>query len=339
MVPSVARNFSVSTRDDQSVWKTWWEGSGVLLDGAQGDEKAKKHAHKHMLDDSDRADTVEEEEEHIKQKYQCPKNPIVFCHGLLGFDYIGPKGLPSLQISHWRGICEVLQANGAELMIAKVPATSSAKERAEILMQAIEETFPGREVNLVAHSMGGLDGRYLISRLRPETFKVVSLTTIACPHRGSPFADYLIDNVIGRERLPSWLAVLDKLSLHTAGDGSAFNALTTESMAIFNEQVPDDPNVKYYSWGASYEPGWFDPLRWGHDTIKAAEGENDGLVSVASSKWGEFRGTLVGCSHVDLVGWVNHVRFTMEAWAGRPIAFKPATFYLEVADHLAKQGF
>ena len=30
------------------------------------------------------------------------------------------------------------------------------------------------------------------------------------------------------------------------------------------------------------------------------------------------------------VGWVNHVRFTMEAWAGRPIAFKPATFYLEI---------
>lgn len=57
------------------------------------------------------------------------------------------------QINHWRGICEVLQENGAELMIAKVPATSSAAQRAEILMAAIEEKFPGREVNLVAHSM------------------------------------------------------------------------------------------------------------------------------------------------------------------------------------------
>jgi triacylglycerol esterase/lipase EstA (alpha/beta hydrolase family) len=46
---------------------------------------------------------------------------------------------------------------------------------------------------------GGLDGRYLISKLKPRSFKVVSLTTIATPHRGSPFADYFIDNIIGRE--------------------------------------------------------------------------------------------------------------------------------------------
>jgi triacylglycerol lipase len=38
-------------------------------------------------------------------------------------------------------------------MIAKVPATSSAAQRAEILLTAIEEKFPGREVNLVGHSM------------------------------------------------------------------------------------------------------------------------------------------------------------------------------------------
>lgn len=62
----------------------------------------------------------------------------------------------SLQISHWRGICNVLQENGIELMIAKVPATSSAAQRAEVLLAAIEEQFPGREVNLVGHSMVSL---------------------------------------------------------------------------------------------------------------------------------------------------------------------------------------
>jgi triacylglycerol lipase len=104
---------------------------------------------------------------------------------------------------------------------------------------------------------------------------------------------------IAGERLPSWLTVLDTVSFGAAGDGSAFQALTTRSMALFNEQVPDDPNVKYYSWGAHYQPGWFDPLRWSHDCIQAVEGDNDGLVSVESSKWGEFRGVLIGCSHVD----------------------------------------
>lgn len=168
-----------------------------------------------------------------------PKHPLVFCHGLLGFDYLGPASLPpyvhnsskdailltsdtlskhSLQISHWRGIREVLEANGCEVMITRVPATSSTKVRSEILMAAIEEKYPGRTVNLIGHSMvssadmwnprsladrasrqGGIDGRYMISKLKPEKFKVSSLTTISTPHQGSPFADYVIDNIIGRE--------------------------------------------------------------------------------------------------------------------------------------------
>lgn len=45
---------------------------------------------------------------------------------------------------------------------------------------------------------GGLDCRYLISELRPTKFKIVSVTTVSTPHRGSPFADYLIDNIVGR---------------------------------------------------------------------------------------------------------------------------------------------
>lgn len=61
-----------------------------------------------------------------------------------------------LQISHWRGIREVLEANGCEVMITRVPATSSTKVRSEILMAAIEEKYPGREVNLIGHSMVGL---------------------------------------------------------------------------------------------------------------------------------------------------------------------------------------
>ncbi len=48
-------------------------------------------------------------------------------------------------------------------------------------------------------AQGGLDCRYLISEIQPKTFTPISLTTISTPHRGSPFADYVIDNLIGRE--------------------------------------------------------------------------------------------------------------------------------------------
>lgn len=82
-----------------------------------------------------------------------PEHPIVFCHGLLGFDSvtIGPAIAP-LEVTHWRGIKEVLQANGTEVLMTRVPATSSPVERAKVLEQKIEETYPGRSVHLLGGS-------------------------------------------------------------------------------------------------------------------------------------------------------------------------------------------
>ena len=48
-------------------------------------------------------------------------------------------------------------------------------------------------------SYSGLDARYMISQLKPPNVKVLSLTTVASPHRGSAFADYVFDS-IGREQ-------------------------------------------------------------------------------------------------------------------------------------------
>jgi triacylglycerol lipase len=42
------------------------------------------------------------------------------------------------------------------------------------------------------------------------------------------------------------------------GDGSAFSCLTLQAMREFNEQTPDVPEVKYFSWGAVYNPGLID---------------------------------------------------------------------------------
>lgn len=41
--------------------------------------------------------------------------------------------------------------------------------------------------------------------------------------------------------------------------------------------------------------------------ISEKEGDNDGLVSVTSAKWGEYLGTLENVNHLDLVGWVSVV--------------------------------
>jgi len=82
-----------------------------------------------------------------------PRNPVVFCHGLLGFDSVtlGVTFAP-LQITHWRGIKEVLEENGVEVLITKVPATSGVEERAKVLEEKIAEKYSGRKVHLIGQS-------------------------------------------------------------------------------------------------------------------------------------------------------------------------------------------
>lgn len=191
------------------------------------------------------------------RKYRSPKNPVVFCHGLLGFDSvtIGPAIAP-VQVSHWRGITEVLEANGTQVLITRVPATSSPADRAKVLEQKISQVYPGRSIHLIGHSMGGLDCRYLTTHLTDRTFSVLSITTIATPHRGSSFADHFLAT-IGPDRMSSVLSFLEFLP-NGGGNGKAFEALTLDSMRKFNEETPDVEGVRYFSWGAMYEPGLID---------------------------------------------------------------------------------
>lgn len=45
-----------------------------------------------------------------------PKNPVVFCHGLLGFDTVTVGlSIAPVNVSHWRGIKDALEANGVEV--------------------------------------------------------------------------------------------------------------------------------------------------------------------------------------------------------------------------------
>jgi hypothetical protein len=44
---------------------------------------------------------------------------------------------------------------------------------------------------------------------------------------------------------------------------------------------------------------------------------------------------LHSCVHHQ-VGWVNPARFTWAEWMGKAIKFKPATFYLDVTDFIAR---
>ncbi len=57
------------------------------------------------------------------------------------------------------------------------------------------------------------------------------------------------------------------------------------------------------------EPSLWSMFRQSHWIVQKAEGPNDGLVSVGSSRWGEYKGTLQGVNHLDLINWTNRIRW------------------------------
>jgi triacylglycerol esterase/lipase EstA (alpha/beta hydrolase family) len=141
----------------------------------------------------------------------------------------------------------------------------------------------------------------MISRLKPPNVRVLSLTTIATPHRGSAFASYLFSQ-LGRTNVRNLYAALEFFGVETG----AFRQLTPTYMEEkFNPRTPDVEGVRYYSYGATMQPHFWSMFRQSHKIVEEAEGPNDGLVSVKSSHWGEYKGTLNHVSHLDLINWTN----------------------------------
>lgn len=172
----------------------------------------------------------------------------------------------------------------------------------------------------------------MISRLAPPNVRVLSLTTIATPHRGSAFASYLFLK-IGLTNMPKLYKALEFFGL----ESGAFRQLTQDYMTThFNPRTPDVEGVAYYSYGAKFSPQLTSVFRKSHGVIAAVEGPNDGMVSVASSRWGVYKGTLEGVSHLDLINWTNRLRWWFWALSsGQQRKFNAVALYLDIAGESA----
>jgi hypothetical protein len=89
----------------------------------------------------------------VTPHYVAPRAPIVLCHGLYGFDKIGPDAWPLLQVQYWGGIENELAKLGAKVIVTKVPSTGSIWDRAHTLHSILKSILEGKDVNFVAHSM------------------------------------------------------------------------------------------------------------------------------------------------------------------------------------------
>ncbi|KAF2453468.1 hypothetical protein BDY21DRAFT_355978 [Lineolata rhizophorae] len=168
----------------------------------------------------------------------------------------------------------------------------------------------------------------MISRLQPKNIDILSLTTIATPHRGSAFADYMFDQ-IGPKHVPRVYRTLESVGFQTGAFGQLTRAYMRDE---FNPRTPDQLGVRYYSYGASLDPTLWSVFKFSHDVIsRLEESENDGLVSVESSRWGEYKGTLVGVSHLDLINWTNRIKSLVWRSMGWEVNFNALALYLDIA--------
>jgi len=196
------------------------------------------------------------------------------------------------------------------------------------------------KVNIIGHSHGTLYSRYAISNLGMAS-KVATHTSIAGPHRGSELADLIMfsfsDSVVNS--LGGGLDLVYTFLFGDSNPNSVENGydVTSRNMTIFNVGTPDDDNIYYQSWAAKAKIGCPSVLLEIPWLIMLAEGSgaNDGLVSVNSAKWGNFRGVedaawwSPGCDHLNIVGM----------FFGVTPGFDAPDFYVDIASELKGWGY
>ena len=233
----------------------------------------------------------------------CPRFPMVFHHGFMGGKRNGT----------FVGITDHFGKNGCKILVTEVSAVNSAEFRAVQLKSQIDRFMASNhvdKVHIIAHSQGGLDARYAISVLGLSN-KVASLSTLATPHYGTILADEALENTgpIAQRALAVLINLMGRVvNSHTQEPDTiaAINSLTVKYMTeTFNSLVVNAPEVIYQSWGARTGDGSGDPIKAillnSHNTLNQRSGSNDGVVSVHSAAWGDYKGT-IAADHLDLIG-------------------------------------
>lgn len=256
------------------------------------------------------------------------KYPIILVHGIMLKEWKKFKAFGKIE--------KTLVAAGYCVYTAKTDGVGIIQTNAEQLKEFVEEvlTREGVEkVNLIAHSKGGLDSRYMIDSLDMGD-KIASVTFLCTPHKGSIIATKLYGlprpirgfiafwmntwyRLFG-DKHPNVLEACRQLSVSEEGVLAHFDAndrIFMQSYSTVLKKRRDDFVMGiplHFSW--CYE----------NDL-------SDGVVSVTSSKFGEYKGhcTEDSISHTEIVDFMVKKKKRAKIYA----------FYVGLCEDLAKRGY
>ncbi len=268
-------------------------------------------------------------EEFPQPEYIRVEHPVIMCHGYGSVASI-------LKPTPLQDACMLFRSHGILAFAPNVVPYAAIEERAKDWVRHIRlimELTKSDRVNVVAHSMGGLDLRYAVSKLGLDQ-AVASLTTIATPHRGSSLAELGLATPTNLRDMLSevfnWLGTNLYPSM-TSDVKAALEDLTRNKVVNeFNPAVPDVKGVHYFSWSAGVGKGTKESINSMlipmNRYIFEKEGVNDGFVSSESAVWGNHLGQ-IGLSHTEQIHlnltrahktrwhefWVNQARILSES--------------------------
>ncbi|MBE6586687.1 MAG: alpha/beta fold hydrolase [Ruminococcaceae bacterium] len=258
------------------------------------------------------------------------KYPIILVHGIVLKDLRHFKAFGRIEA--------LLRAEGYHVVTSETDGFGSIETNAEQLKAQILKLMAqtgAEKVNLIAHSKGGLDSRYMMETLDMSSH-VASLTCLCTPHKGSGIATKLYRlptpvkgfiafwitfwyRIFGDQH-PDVLKVCKQLSDTPDGTIAYFKDLPHEGIFLQSYSTTLQKSRDDFVMGI--------PL---YVSRRLEDVPSDGLVSVDSSKFGEYKGncTDASVSHSEIVDFLAKKNKKEKIYA----------FYISLCKDLADRGF
>lgn len=256
------------------------------------------------------------------------KYPIILAHG------IAAKQLRILNA--FGKIGDELEKEGYKVFVADTDGFGSIEGNAaqlkRFILRIMEETG-AEKVNIIAHSKGGLDSKYMITELGMEDC-VASLTTLCTPHKGSIIASKIWDLPSPIKKIIAfWINSFYRLF---CGDENP-NCMRACSQLRAVDEIEETLQFSYKVYCQSYSTSIESikdcyimalPMKLQHHFEVA---DNDGMVSEESAQFGCYRGK---CLDIP----VSHVQI-IDLFSKKSQKEKIYSFYKRLCGELSEMGF